>query len=105
MISQSQSLSIIKTVSGQVFPGCKVVLFGSRARNDHEPDSDFDILLIVDKTLTPAEKIPFRSKIRKELLKYRILADILIQCDQEIEFKSHLTGHIVKSIMREGIVL
>jgi len=105
MIAESQSLSIIKTVSGQIFPGCKVILFGSRARKDHKSYSDFDILLIVDQVLAPAEKIPFRSKIRKELLKYRILADILIQSNEEVEVKRQLTGHIVKTIMREGIVV
>jgi predicted nucleotidyltransferase len=105
MISESQSLSIIKTVSGQIFPGCKVILFGSRARKDQNPSSDFDILLIVDHVLDPVEKIPFRAKIRKELLKYRILADILIQSDEEVEVKRQLTGHIVKTIMQEGIVV
>ena len=105
MVSESQSLSIIKTVSGQIFPGCKVILFGSRARKDHKPCSDLDILLIVDQILTPVEKIPFRTKIRTELLKYRIMADILIQSNEEVEVKRQLTGHIVKTIMREGIVV
>lgn len=91
MISESQSISIIKTVAGQIFPGCKVILFGSRARKDHDPSSDFDILIIVNQIFTPAEKIPFRAKIRKELLKYRILTDILIQSDEEVEEKRHLT--------------
>ncbi|MCK9424148.1 MAG: nucleotidyltransferase domain-containing protein [Bacteroidales bacterium] len=105
MTSESQSLSIIKSVSNQIFPGCKVILFGSRARKDHQHFSDFDILLIVDQNLTPIEKIPFRNKIRKELLQYRILSDILIQSSEEVEIKRQLTGHIIKTIIYEGIVI
>jgi len=104
-MSESQILNTIKSVAWQLFPDCKVILFGSRARQDFKKDSDYDILLIIDKTLTPSEKIPFRTQLRKNLLKYRILSEILIQSEKEVEAKSQLTGHIVKTIMREGIAI
>ena len=37
-----------KAVSRQA-PNAKVILFGSRARGDAKPDSDWDILILVDK--------------------------------------------------------
>jgi len=104
-MSENQILNTIKLVAKQIFPNCKIILFGSRARQDNDKNSDYDILLIIDKTMTPTEKIPFRTKIRKELLKYRILSDILIQSDEEVEQKSKLTGHIVRTIMKEGVVI
>lgn len=104
-MSENPILNTIKSIAWQLFPNYKVILFGSRARQDNMQSSDYDILLIINKTLTPSEKIPFRTQIRKELLKYRILSDILIQSEKEVQIKSQLTGHIVKTIMREGIAI
>ena len=42
-------LAKIKETLLQVAPGAKVILFGSRARNDARSDSDWDILILVDK--------------------------------------------------------
>ena len=96
---------IIKQVAKQFFPECEAILFGSRARNDSKTDSDYDVLIIIDKLLTPEEKLPFRTQIRKELLKYNIISDILIQSKEEIEEKKQLTGHILKTILKEGVSL
>ena len=30
------------------FRPARVILFGSRARGDHQPDSDYDLLVVVD---------------------------------------------------------
>ena len=103
MLSDNQCLKIIRLVSLKTFPGCKIVLFGSRARNEAKYYSDYDILLIVEQTLLPKEKILYRSQIRKELIKHKILADILIHSSDEVKVKSQLTGHIVKTIINEGI--
>ncbi|MEI6823455.1 MAG: nucleotidyltransferase domain-containing protein [Bacteroidota bacterium] len=96
---------IIKSVAKQFFPECEAILFGSRARNDSKTDSDYDLLIVIDKLLTPEEKLPFRTKIRKELLKYNIISDILIQSKEEVEEKKQLTGHIVKTILKEGVLI
>lgn len=42
-------LSEIKRTLQRVAPDAKAVLFGSRARNDAREDSDWDILILVDK--------------------------------------------------------
>jgi predicted nucleotidyltransferase len=38
----------------------RVILFGSRARGDHGPDSDIDRLVVVDDD-TPAEKVTLKA--------------------------------------------
>ena len=44
-------LNAIRSTLSQIAPaGTKVVLFGSRARGDARDDSDWDILIILDKT-------------------------------------------------------
>lgn len=33
---------------GRRFPQCEMILFGSRARGDAEPDSDMDVLVVLE---------------------------------------------------------
>ena len=50
--NNSDSLSIIKEITRRFLPGSKVLLFGSRARKDYNPDSDYDLPQeIIDKTI------------------------------------------------------
>jgi len=63
-----QSLEIIKSTVHEVFPECRIVLFGSRARNDNSQESDYDILVLIPRQMEPIEKLPFRTIIRKKLL-------------------------------------
>jgi uncharacterized protein len=41
-------LEIIKMTLHSVAPDAKIILFGSQARGDEKPDSDWDILIIMD---------------------------------------------------------
>ena len=48
--AKEEILYAIKEVIAQVMPtGARVVLFGSQARNDAREDSDWDILILLDK--------------------------------------------------------
>lgn len=105
MKSNQQVLNIIKSTALQLFPDCQVMLFGSRARRDNKEDSDYDVLVIVNDKMTPNEKMPYKTKIRKTLLSKGIFSDILIQSKLEVESKKHLTGHIIKTILSEGLRL
>ena len=51
MITKNQILSRIKALSQQVLPkGGQVLLYGSQARGDAHESSDWDILIILDKS-------------------------------------------------------
>ena len=103
--NNSNSLSIIKEVANRFLPGCKVLLFGSRARKDHYLDSDYDFLIITKHTIDIRKKRTLKSMIRKELAHFKIPADILIQSEDEINSKKEITGHIIKQVITEGITL
>jgi predicted nucleotidyltransferase len=105
MDKKSNILSLIKKTVNLFIPDAEVRLFGSRARSDSDSDSDYDILVISEKTLTPQEKLPLKTAVRKELLKYGIRTDVLIQSSKEIEIKKKLPGHIIRNILKEAIVL
>ena len=99
------NLPIIKEVVHQFLPGSRVLLFGSRARGTNRPDSDYDILVLIDKELSPKERMPFRTAIRVKLIEWDILSEILVQSVSEANIKKTFTGHIIKTALEEGVWL
>jgi predicted nucleotidyltransferase len=56
-------LSNIKTLVQSDYPSAEVILFGSRSRHEENADSDWDILVIVEKDISEKEKIAINYKI------------------------------------------
>ena len=81
------------------------MLFGSRARKEAASDSDFDVLIITSLDLSPKQKLPLKTNIRKDLLKEGIRSDILIQSKKEVKKNKKLPGHIIKNILNDAILL
>jgi predicted nucleotidyltransferase len=104
-MTSDQIIEAIKFTAHEYLPEAEVMLFGSRARKEQRPDSDYDILLVIENNLTPKEKLPLRTKIRKALLSIGIRSDILIESKSEIDQKRNLPGHIVRRIFEEAILL
>ncbi len=98
-------LELIKVTACKYLPDAEVMLFGSQARKEASSDSDFDVLVVTSSDLTPKQKLPLRTNIRKDLLKEGIRSDILVQSKKEIRQKKKLPGHIIKSILNEAILL
>lgn len=105
MENNSNISELIKSVARGYFPDGEVMLFGSRSRITSSPDSDYDILIVTDKVLSSKEKILYRTRIRKDLLKDGIRSDILIQNKEEIEKKRKLPGHIIRNIFKDAVML
>lgn len=80
----------------------KIILFGSRARGDHRPDSDVDLLIIKDSSepghrrVIPAYRALSGSGIAKDILWYT---------RQEIEDWRDVKNHVTTVALREGRVL
>jgi len=106
MVNNSkETLYIIRNSVISLFPDCRVLLFGSRARNDNSAESDYDFLVITKNTLDIHKKRFYKSQLRKELAKYKIPADILIQSEEEVRLKKEITGHILREVIKEGIAI
>jgi uncharacterized protein len=96
---------IIKEVVNKYIPDSRILLFGSRARSDNNDNSDYDFLVITKNTLDIYEKRTLKTTLRKELAKFKVPADILIQSEEEINLNKEITGHIVKQVLKEGVPL
>ncbi len=104
MINNSdKTFDTIKDISKQLFPDCRILLFGSRGRLDYSDNSDYDFLIITKDVIDIHQKRHCKSLLRKQLAKHKIPADILIQSESELIIKNQITGHIVREILKEGI--
>ena len=83
----------------------KLILFGSRARGDFSEGSDYDILIIVQKSLGIKEKMRLSARLRRELAKKGIDADIIVKSNDEIDYYKDKIGSVVRSALKEGVAL
>lgn len=95
----------IKATARNYIADAQVMLFGSRARNEESPDSDYDILIVTEASISSERMISLRTRIRKDLLMKGYRADVLIQNWSDIERKRRLPGHIIRNILKEAVII
>jgi len=83
----------------------RIILFGSRARNDFSERSDYDILIILRKSITIEEKMKILSNLRNQLAHKGIDADIILKSTDEVEYYKDKIGSVVKTALREGVAI
>jgi len=101
--SNDKILNQIRISVFEVLPGSEIILFGSRARNDANDSSDYDLLIISKSSIQADDRLRFQALIRKKLAVLNILADIIVQSRSDVELKKNFRGHIVRSALAEGI--
>jgi predicted nucleotidyltransferase len=81
----------------------RIYLFGSTARGDAGPDSDYDILIVVPED-APAEA-------RRSRLAYQVLwglprsGDVLVWTRRAFDARLHLPASLPAVVEREGLIL
>jgi predicted nucleotidyltransferase len=84
------------------FKPVKIILFGSRARKDARPDSDADILVIMN---VKGSKRLQATQIDLALAGIGIPKDILVVTPEEFERYRDIVGTVIYPVAREGKVL
>ena len=80
----------------------RIILFGSRARGESGPQSDFDILIVAPSSL---------PRWKRTMPIYRLLAgvgvpkDIVWWTPEEVEEWRGVRSHFINTVLREGRVL
>lgn len=93
---------LIKTIL-EVYAPRRVVLFGSHARGNAGPDSDLDLVVILDDD-APAEALSWRR--RNEARKgYTGSVDIIPCRAGVLAERARAPGSLAETIMREGIIV
>jgi predicted nucleotidyltransferase len=91
----------VKRIVEQFHPA-KIILFGSRARGAVEPDSDVDLLVVMD---VEGSKRGQAVKIDLALSDRTFPLDLIVVTPEEFEKYRDVIGHIVYPAVREGKVL
>jgi predicted nucleotidyltransferase len=81
----------------------RIYLFGSVARGDAGPDSDYDLMLVVPDDAPPERKdcdLAYRA-----LRGLGIAKDLLVWTRSEFEERLHLKASLPSTIVREGKLL
>jgi predicted nucleotidyltransferase len=81
----------------------RIYLFGSKARGDYGPDSDFDLLVVVP---DDAPENRQQSRLAYEWLwDTGTAADVLVWTRGRFESRTHLRASLPATILREGRLL
>ena len=87
----------------QAYHPQQIYLFGSKARNDAGPDSDFDLLVVV------SDAVP--RKQTESRLAYEVLrgtgtaADIVVCTKSAFQSRLSLAASLPATVIREGLLL
>ena len=84
------------------FGARRVVLFGSRARGDARPDSDFDVFVEMESTDRPPER---NARILAEIGLRPWSLDLLVYTPDEVARVRPIPGTLLSMIESEGRVL
>ena len=105
MEDRKEIINIFKKTAKTFFPDCRVLLFGSQARQDANEGSDYDFLIITKKRTPDSKKMYYKAQIRKAMAKNKIAVDVFLHSEDEVEAKRELPGHIIREIVREGVLI
>lgn len=81
----------------------RLYLFGSRGRNEADPDSDYDLLMILSHLEAPAYRIA--QQAHSLVWGLGISADILVWSRTEFERRLPLKASLPAIVVREGMLL
>jgi len=87
----------------EVYHPLRIYLFGSVARGDAGPDSDYDLMVVVPDETPPElqdSKLGYRA-----LQGLGIAKDLLVWKQSEFEGRLHLKASLPSTVVREGKLL
>lgn len=105
MINQKDLLDKIKEVIRKLEPGSKIYLYGSRARGNSQNESDWDLLIILDRDkITHQEEFQLTSALYDlELATGEVLSP-MIYSENEWFGRYKVTPYFY-NVMQEGILI
>jgi predicted nucleotidyltransferase len=104
-VESVRTLQLIKQYIEKTCSVKQIILFGSRAQGNYTEDSDYDLMLITENYLLPAEKRKLSNKIIAELSRQKIDADIIVKNSEDIVQIYQKAFSIVKSAMETGMLI
>jgi predicted nucleotidyltransferase len=103
ILRQDPALAEIVNRLVEAYQPAKIYLFGSKARGDGGPDSDYDIMVVVPHSEEPSYR---RARRAYEVLQgVRTAVDVLVWTREAFDSRLHLRASFPSTIVREGKLL
>ena len=81
----------------------RIYLFGSKARGDEGPNSDYDLMVIMPDDASPERRR--NREIYEHLWSTGAAADIVVWTNSLFERRKHLAASLPATVLREGRLL
>jgi uncharacterized protein len=91
-----------RTLASVAADPVKIVLFGSQARGDAGPDSDFDFLVV---ERNPADRHAEMVRLGRALRPFKVPFDIVVVSERYAKDWEDVKGSMVHAALTEGEVL
>jgi predicted nucleotidyltransferase len=100
MVPIAEVNEFVQQIAAEFAPQC-VILFGSQARQDAGPDSDVDLLVIMETQKRPLEQaVEIRQRISR-----KFPLDLLVKTPADVQRRLGMGDQFLATIMAEGKVL
>lgn len=100
-LSDALLQEIVSRVVTAVNPD-RIILFGSAVRNEMNPDSDIDLLVI-------KAKAPSRREVAKKIYRHLsgvgVPVDVVVATPNDVEYYRDKVGSVIGPAIREGRVI
>lgn len=83
----------------------QVILFGSNARQNALPDSDWDFLVCVEKEMPFPEKAKVITAIQRRLAEKRISVDVIVKSEKKLNEERKNVGVITYYALKDGVLV
>ena len=107
-MADTETIDSVKAVLSKIDAirdASKIILFGSRTRDDYTPESDVDLMIVFRHEVSLEDQKQISKQVRVALVKAGFDSDVLIRSQSEVDRYKNSIGHVVKAALEDGIVL
>lgn len=97
-----ERLEEIKNRIVEAFNPYQIILFGSQVYGRPDPDSDVDLLIVMESDERPAQRA---ARVSKLLQPRPFPLDILVRTPEEIEQRLKIGDYFIQEVMERGKIL
>lgn len=97
-----EQLEVVKNMIVEAFDPQKIIVFGSHVYGKPTPDSDMDLLIVMESDERPARRA---ARVSKLLRPRPFPMDILVRTPEEISYRLQIVDYFIREVVERGKVI